>query len=150
MGRNLIARNGVYTMATNEKKMTKVNALTIALELVEKSTHADKDAVAEKIRKEIENLSKKSGAGKPTAKQTANMGLGELVVEHLRNNPTERFTVTQLMKSVEGLPAEITNQKLTALFRLDNVKPFVNRTMDKGVAYYQYATAPTDADADAE
>jgi hypothetical protein len=137
-------------MATNEKKMTKVNALTIALELVEKSTHADKDAVAEKIRKEIENLSKKSGAGKPTAKQTANMGLGELVVEHLRNNPTERFTVTQLMKSVEGLPAEITNQKLTALFRLDNVKPFVNRTMEKGVAYFQYAIAPTDADADAE
>lgn len=136
-------------MATTEKKMTKVNALTIALELVENSTHADKDAVAEKIRKEIENLSKKSGASKPTAKQTANMGLGELVVEHLRNNPTERFTVTQLMKSVEGLPAEITNQKLTALFRLDNVKPFVNRTMDKGVAYYQYAT-PTDADADAE
>lgn len=137
-------------MATNEKKMTKVNALTIALELVEKSTHADKDAVAEKIRKEIENLSKKSGVGKPTAKQTANMGLGELVVEHLRNNPTERFTVTQLMKCVEGLPAEITNQKLTALFRLDSVKPFVNRTMEKGVAYFQYATAPTDADADAE
>lgn len=137
-------------MATTEKKMTKVNALTIALELVEKSTHAEKDAVADKIRKEIENLSKKSGVGKPTAKQTANMGLGELVVEHLRNNPTERFTVTQLMKSVEGLPAEITNQKLTALFRLDNVKPFVNRTMEKGVAYFQYAIAPTDADADAE
>jgi hypothetical protein len=137
-------------MATNEKKMTKVNALTIALELVEKSTHADKDAVAEKIRKEIENLSKKSGAGKPTAKQTANMGLGELVVEHLRNNPTERFTVTQLMKSVEGLPAENTNQKPTALIRHDNVKPFVNRTMEKGVAYFQYAIAPTDADADAE
>jgi hypothetical protein len=135
-------------MATTEKKMTKVNALTIALELVEKSTHAEKDSVADKIRKEIENLSKKSGVGKPTAKQTANMGLGELVVEHLRNNPTERFTVTQLMKSVEGLPAEITNQKLTALFRLDNVKPYVNRTMDKGVAYFQYATAPTDADAE--
>ena len=89
-------------MATTEKKMTKVNALTIALELVEKSTHAEKDAVAEKIRKEIENLSKKSGVGKPTAKQTANMGLGELVVEYLRNNPTERYTVTQLMKLVEG------------------------------------------------
>ena len=135
-------------MATNEKKMTKVNALTIALEMVEKSTHAEKDAVAEKIRKEIENLSKKSGVGKPTAKQTANMNLGELVVEYLRNNPTERFTVTELMKNVDGLPAEITNQKLTALFRLDNVKPFVERIMDKGKAYYQYATAPIDADAE--
>jgi hypothetical protein len=137
-------------MATNEKKMTKVNALTIALELVEKSTHAEKDAVAEKIRKEIENLSKKSGVGKPTAKQTANMGLGELVVGYLRNNSTERYTVTQLMKLVEGLPAEITNQRLTALFRLDSVKPYVNRSMEKGVAFFQYAPPSTDADADAD
>jgi hypothetical protein len=136
-------------MATTEKKMTKVNALTIALELVEKSTHADKDAVAEKIRKEIENLSKKSGASKPTAKQTANMGLGELVVEFLRDHADTAYTVTELMKQVDGLPAEITNQKLTALFRLDNVKPYVERSMEKGKAYYKYAT-PTDADADAE
>lgn len=138
-------------MATNEKKMTKVSAFSIALELVEKSAHPDKVAVAEKIAKEIENLSKKAtGNGKPTAKQVANMGLGELVVEFLRNHSAERFTVTQLMKQVEGLPAEITNQKLTALFRLDSVKPFVTRSMEKGVAYFQYATAPTDADADAE
>jgi hypothetical protein len=52
------------------------------------------------------------------------------------------------MKQVEGLPAEITNQKLTALFRLENVKPYVNRSVDKGIAYYQYAIAPTDADAE--
>lgn len=137
-------------MATNEKKMTKVNALTIALELVEKSTHADKDAVAEKIRKEIENLSKKSGVGKPTAKQIANMGLGDLVVEFLRDHSDERFTVTQLMKQVPGLPADITNQRMTALFRLENVSPFKTRYMEKGIAYYQYATPSTDADADAE
>ena len=136
-------------MATNEKKMTKVSAFSIALELVEQSAHPDKMAVAEKIAKEIENLSKKSvGNGKPTAKQVANMGLGELVVKFLRDHSTERFTVTQLMKQVEGLPVEITNQKLTALFRLDSVKPHVNRTMEKGVAYFQYATAPIDADED--
>ena len=138
-------------MATNEKKMTKVSAFTIAMELVKNSAHPEKDAVVEKIAKEIENLSKKSaGNGKPTAKQTANMGLGELVVEFLRDHADTAYTVTELMKQVEGLPAEITNQKLTALFRLDNVKPYVNRSMDKGVAYFQYATAPTDADADAE
>ena len=128
-------------MATNEKKMTKVSAFTIAMELVKNSAHPDKDAVVEKIAKEIESLSKKSaGNGKPTAKQTANMGLGELVVEFLRDHADTAYTVTELMKQVEGLPAEITNQKLTALFRLDNVKPYVERSMEKGKAYYKYAT----------
>ena len=128
-------------MATNEKKMTKVSAFTIAMELVKNSAHPEKDAVVEKIAKEIENLSKKSaGNGKPTAKQTANMGLGELVVEFLRDHADTTYTVTELMKQVEGLPAEITNQKLTALFRLDNVKPYVERSMEKGKAYYKYAT----------
>lgn len=132
-------------MAQN-KEMTKVNALTIALELVEQSAHAEKEAVANKIRKEIENLSKKSTTLTP--KQTANMGLGEMVVEFLRNHPNDRYTVTQLMKSVEGLPAEITNQRVTSLFRLDSVKPYFVRTMEKGVAYFQYANPNTDADED--
>lgn len=132
-------------MAKN-KEMTKVNALTIALELVEQSAHAEKEAVANKIRKEIENLSKKSTTLTP--KQTANMGLGEMVVEFLRNHPNDRYTVTQLMKSVEGLPAEITNQRMTSLFRLDSVKPYFVRTMEKGVAYFQYANPNADADED--
>lgn len=132
-------------MAKN-KEMTKVNALTIALELVEQSAHAEKEAVANKIRKEIENLSKKSTTLTP--KQTANMGLGEMVVEFLRNHPNDRYTVTQLMKSVEGLPAEITNQRVTSLFRLDSVKPYFVRTMEKGVAYFQYANSNADADED--
>ena len=137
-------------MEKTTNKMTKAIAFGIALEVLEQSTHPQKSEVMEKIAKEIENLGKKSGSTKPTAKQVANMGLGELVVEFLRNHPDERFTVTQLMKQVEGLPAEITNQKLTPLFRLDSVKPFVIRTMDKGKAYYQYATAPINTDADAE
>lgn len=132
-------------MAKN-KEMTKVSALTIALELVEQSAHAEKEAVANKIRKEIENLSKKSTTLTP--KQTANMGLGEMVVEFLRNHPNDRYTVTQLMKSVEGLPAEITNQRVTSLFRLDSVKPYFVRTMEKGVAYFQYANPSADADED--
>lgn len=127
-------------MATNEKKMTKVSAFTIALELVENSAHPDKVAVAEKIAKEIENLSKKSsGNGKPTAKQTANMALGEKVIAFLREHPTERFTVTELLKQVPDLPADMTNQRLTALFRIPDVYAHSDRFMEKGRAYYQYA-----------
>jgi hypothetical protein len=127
-------------MANN--KMTKVSAFTIALELVKQSNHPDKALVEEKIAKEIENLGKKNaGSGKPTAKQTANMGIGELVVQYLRENPNQVFTITELMKNVPGLPAEITNQKLTSIFRLDSVKPYFTRTMEKGKAYFQYKSA---------
>lgn len=124
---------------TTEKKMTKATAFAIARELVEQSNHPDKVEVMEKLAKEIENLSKKnSKSGKPTAKQTANMGLGELVVDYLRENPDQMFTITELMKKIPGLPEEITNQKLTSIFRLDIVKPFIKREMVKGKAYFQY------------
>lgn len=128
-------------MATTTKNMTKAQAFAIALEVLNASAHPEKNDAMAKISKEIENIAKKSaGNGKPTAKQTANMGLGEMVVEFLRDHADTAYTVTELMKSVPGLPAEITNQKLTALFRLDNVKPFVERSMEKGKAYYKYAT----------
>lgn len=130
---------GIDTMEKTAK-MTKATAFAIALELVENSNHPDKADVIAKISKEIENLSKKNAkSGKPTAKQVANMGLGEIVVDFLREHSGEKFTITEMMKSVPGLPAEITNQKLTSIFRLDSVKPFVVREMEKGKAYFSYA-----------
>ena len=136
-------------MATTKNALTKAKAFAIALEVLETSNHPNKSEVMEKIAKEIENLGKKSGSSKPTAKQTANMGLGEMVVDFLRAHADEKFTITELMKSVNGLPAEITNQRVTALFRLDSVKPYVERTMDKGKAYYAYAE-PIPCEDDAE
>lgn len=125
-------------MATT--KMTKVSAFAIALELVRQSAHPDRDMVAEKLEKEIENLQKKnSKSGKPTAKQIANAGLGETVVEFLREHSSQMFTISELMKQVEGLPADISNQKMTSIFRLESVKPFYRREMVKGKAYFQYA-----------
>ena len=123
-------------------KMTNKSALEIALALVEQSTHPEREAVMEKLTKQIASLDKKNTkSGKPTTKQVANMGLGELVVSFLREHSNEKFTVTELMKQVPGLPAEITNQKLTGIFRLESVKPFFERTMDKGKAYFQYKEA---------
>ena len=130
-------------MATmTEKKITNKVALEKAIacmSLYGEHTPETAEVIA-KLEKMLESTAKKnSKSGKPTAKQTANMGLGELVLSHLRENPNQMFTITELMKSVEGLPAEITNQKLTAIMRLDSVKPFIKRTMDKGKAYFQYA-----------
>jgi hypothetical protein len=123
--------------------MTKVSAFTIALELINQSNHPQKAEVAEKVAKEIEQLSKKKSgnSAKQTAKQTANEAMGEKVVSFLRDNHNQMFTIGELMKQVEGLPEDISNQKMTSIFRLETVKPFYRREMVKGKAYFQYAEA---------
>lgn len=137
-------------MATTNAKMTKATAFAIALELVNQSNHPEKALVMEKISKEIENLQKKnSKSGKPTAKQIANAGLGEALVSFLREHSTQMFTVSELMKSVPNLPEDISNQKMTGLFRLESVKPYYRREMVKGKAYFQYVE-PTEVDEDGE
>ena len=131
----------IDTMATTKNAMTKVSAFTIALELINQSNHPQKAEVAEKVAKEIEQLSKKKSgnSAKQTAKQTANAELGEKVVAFLSANPNQLFTIGELMKKVEGLPEDISNQKMTSIFRLENVKPYYRREMVKGKAYFQYA-----------
>lgn len=127
-------------MATTKNAMTKISAFTIALELINQSNHPQKAEVAEKVAKEIEQLSKKKSgnSAKQTAKQTANEAMGEKVVSFLRDNHDQMFTIGELMKKVEGLPEDISNQKMTSIFRLDSVKPYFLREMVKGKAYFQY------------
>ncbi len=127
-------------MATTKNAMTKASAFAIALELVNQSAHPQKDEVAAKIVKELESLANKkaSPSKAQVAKQTANMGLGELVVSFLRDNADKSFTITEMLKEIPGLPAEITNQKLTSILRLESVKPFYSREMVKGKAMFQY------------
>jgi hypothetical protein len=121
-------------------KFTKAMAFAIALEALSHSNHPDAPKAMEKIQTEVENLAKKkSGGTKQTAKQTANIGLGESIVEFLREHPNQLFTIGELMKQVPNLPEDISNQKMTSLFRLDSVKPYFRREMVKGKAYFQYA-----------
>jgi hypothetical protein len=123
----------------NNKGMTKVQAFTIALELVKNSTHASKDEVCAKISKEIENLSNRKPTTKEAIEQEVRRNRGELLIDFLREHRNERFTVTQLQTAVPGFPAEISNSAVTSLFRLPNVIAHHIRTVDKGRAYYQYA-----------
>ena len=85
-------------MAKN-KEMTKVNALTIALELVEQSAHAEKEAVANKIRKEIENLSKKSAkaSGELTKTQKDNLVLAGQMLDWMASN--HAYSISDLSKN---------------------------------------------------
>ena len=126
-------------MATN-KNMTKAQAFAIAVEALATSTHPQAQEARAKVLTEIENLAKKksSPSKAQTAKATANVGLGEIVLDFLRSDPNRMMTVSEMLKEIPGLPAEITNQKLTYILRMDAVKPFVKKEMVKGKALYSY------------
>lgn len=117
-------------MAKN-KEMTKVNALTIALELVEQSTHAEKEAVANKIRKEIENLSKKSAkaSGELTKTQKDNLVLAGQMLDWMESN--HAYSISDLSKNcpaVLGATPQKIRPLLTGLIKSNAVV----RTEEKG------------------
>lgn len=117
-------------MAKN-KEMTKVSALTIALELVENSTHAEKEAVANKIRKEIENLSKKSAkaSGELTKTQKDNLVLAGQMLDWMESN--HAYSIGELSKNcpaVLGATPQKIRPLLTGLIKSNAVV----RTEEKG------------------
>ena len=124
----------------NTKKMTNKTALEIALALVLESAHPEKAEVAEKLTKQIESIAKKNSktSGKLTPKQIANLEIGESVVQYLRENPTQMFSIAELLKNVPNMPEDMSSQRLTAVFRQDNVRPYYRRDTVKGKSYFQY------------
>ena len=68
------------------------------------------------IEHEIELLDKKNSADKkPTAKQTANVGVKAEILEIVQAEPNRLFTVSDILKAL-GNP-DFTNQKVSALMR---------------------------------
>ena len=126
-------------MANTKNAMTNKSALEIAISVLS-ADNAHDEAVA-KLQKMLESLEKKksSTSKAQTAKQPANLGLGNALVQYLAENRNQMFTIGELMKNVPGLPEDISNQKMTSLFRLESVKPYYRREMVKGKAYFQYA-----------
>ena len=128
-------------MATT--KMTNKVAFELAISALSASTLPDKDEAIAKIAKAIEQLEKKNSktSGKLTPKQTANLAIGDAVVEFLRSKPTQMFSISELLKQVEGLPEDMSSQRMTAIFRQDNVRPYYRRETVKGKSYFQYREA---------
>ena len=63
----------------------------------------------------LEKHNSTSGGRKPTARQVENDGIRESILEYMI--PGEKYTITQLLKSVPGLPEDMTNQRMTAIVR---------------------------------
>lgn len=128
----------------NEKKMTKRDYFNEILAL-EGITDEQKAF----INHEIELLDKKNSAvKKPTANQTANIGVKASLLNAMADG--KLYTVTELTKLVEG---DLTNQKVSALLRQMLGENTVERVEDKRKAYFRKLVAvdtATDEGADEE
>jgi hypothetical protein len=126
-------------MATT--KMTNKIALETAIAVL--SADNAHDEVVAKLQKMLESVEKKNSktSGKLTPKQVANLEIGESVVKYLRENPTQMFSIAELLKNVPNLPEDMSSQRLTAVFRQDNVRPYFRRDTVKGKSYFQYFEA---------
>ena len=131
------------TTTTTTKKMTKRMSFEALLQMAEVQANP---AMVAFINHEIELLDKKNSADKkPTAKQTANVGVKADILEIVKAEPDRLFTVSDILKALGN--ADFTNQKISALVRQmyditgenPNGEQFaLVRTEDKRKAYFSY------------
>ena len=118
------------------KKLTKRDRFEALLKLSE--VQAD-PAMVEFINHEIDLLSRKNaGNKKPTANQIANDGYKDIIFAELSANPDKLYTVTELIKNVDGL-GDLTNQRVSALLRQMIEANGVEKIVDKRKSYFRLA-----------
>lgn len=118
----------------NTEKMTNRKALTYVMENF--TLPAD---VEEKLSAMLTALDKKSsGTRKPTANQIANEGLKEAILNVMEQNHLYRVMELAKLVGIES-PA-----KCSALVKQLKDSGAINRTEDKGVAYFSLATPEED------
>jgi len=94
------------------------------------------------IDHELELLAKKNSAEKkPTATQTANVGIKKAIAEGMEVG--KRYTITDLMKSIPAI-AELSNQRVSALVRQMIEDGIVVRTEEKRKAYFSLVETSTE------
>ena len=136
-------------MANNtNKKLTQADHLTALLTYLDKHPDAvfpspKGDITAEQMVEfathRLELLEKKNGAEKkPTAQQEANAVIKTAVLATLADG--KKRTVTDLLKDVDGLPEDMTNQRMSALVRQMVEAGLVMREEVKRKAYFFIAS----------
>lgn len=130
-GGSPIRQKGIDTMA-NEKKLTKRDKYALLLTI---PAVAENEMLVDFISHEVELLSRKNSADKkPSATQTANMGIQSAILEAMAEN--RLYTVTEIMKEVPAC-AELTNQKVSAQMRVLVNADLVERIEDKRKTYFR-------------
>ena len=126
-------------MTNTNKKLTKTDRFNILLSYDE--VKADSDMVAF-IEHEIELLANKrtnaNGERKLTAQQTANAEIKSNIVELLASDSVRLFSVTEIIKEAEGIPEDMTSQRMTALLTQLIAEEKIQRVKDKRKTFFQY------------
>ena len=121
------------TTKTTEKKITKREKFEMLMTIAEVQANP---ILSEFIEHEIELLAKKNSAEKkPTEKQTENAGIKEVIVEVLTDEE-KGMTISAMQKKCADL-AEYSNQKISALVRQMILDGIVEKTEEKGKAYFR-------------
>ena len=116
---------------TSTPKLTKAQKFALLAEI---PAVANDPVLAEFVAHEMELLAnKKSSPKKPTAQQTANVGILEAIVAGME--PDRCYTITELIKEIPEC-AELTNQRVSAILR-PVIGSRVERIEDKRKAYFK-------------
>lgn len=126
-------------MTNSTKKLTKTDRFNILLSYDE--VKADPDMIAF-LEHEIELLANKrthaNGERKLTAQQTANAEIKSNIVELLASDSVRLFSVTEIIKEAEGIPEDMTSQRMTALLTQLIAEEKIQRVKDKRKTFFQY------------
>lgn len=121
------------------KKMTHKDYFAALLEMPEVMNYP---GMTEFIEGRIAALEKKASAPKKESEaDKVKSGIKADVLAFLSANEGKKFTITQMMKSVPNLPAEISNQRLTSLVTQMVRENEVERVVEKRVSYFTIAVA---------
>ena len=120
---------------SNVKKVTKRDNFE---EVIKIATELGRTDLVEFAQHEIELLDKKANSKVATKTQKENEGLKENILEFLRDNSNEMFTITQLQEKVVELEG-LSNQKVSALVAQMVKTEEVKRITDKKKSYFQIA-----------
>ena len=114
------------------KKMTKRDYFNSLLNIEEVKANS---AMTEFIEHELELLSKKNTSDrKPTAQQKENEVIKAAIVAGMTEN--RLYTITEIIKEIPEC-GELTNQKVSALFRQLVAENKVDRIEEKKKAYFR-------------
>ena len=122
------------------KKITRKEMFGMIQAVVANSTAANKVEMVEFIEKQIAQLERKSGSSKPTKTQLENENLKVEILECFKGLE-KPVTITEFCEKVNHPVAELSNQKLSALFN-QLAKPEVGKlikTTEKKKSYFALA-----------
>ena len=116
------------------KKMTHKDYFTALLEMPEVQNYP---GMTEFIEGRIAALEKKASAPKKESEaDKVKSSIKADVLAFLSANEGKKFTITQMMKQVPNLPADISNQRLTSLVTQMVRENEVDRVVEKRVSYF--------------